>query len=76
MFFLSSFWSYKHIIYLILWFGQFEDLLEKIFKKYSCASLFLLIFVVKFLFAKSVESISFLKKRPASDGIYFFSIIF
>ena len=42
------------------------------FKKYGFSALFLLIFVVKFSFLKSTESISVLKKRPASAGILFF----
>ena len=41
-------------------------------KKYGFSALFLLIFVVKFSFLKSTESISVLKKRPASAGILFF----
>ena len=40
-------------------------------KKYGFAILFLLIFVVKFSFLRSVESISVLKKCAASAGILF-----
>ena len=46
------------------------------FFKCGFSALFLLIFVVKFSFLKSIESISVLKKCPASAGILFFCLLF
>ena len=63
--------------YFIWWFRLFQDLFEYFFlKKYSFSSFFLLIFVVKFSFSKSVESISVLKRCPACAGILFFCHFF
>ena len=62
------------IFYFLRLFRLFQDLLDFFFflkKRFFC-----IIFVVEFSFLKSVESISFLKKYPASAGILFFCLIF
>ena len=57
-------------------FVRFKIFWNSFFKKYGFLALFLLIFKVKFSFLKSIESMSVVKKCPASAGILFFCLVF
>ena len=82
----SSFQLFYFIYFLVQYFFQvlilfdafvYFNIFSNIFlKKYGFSSCFLVTFVVKFSFLKSIESISVLKKCPASAGILFLCLIF
>ena len=78
LFYLTHFFVQNFLRYLFHLMVSSVSIFFGIFLKniYTFSALFLLIFVVKFSFSKSVESISVLKRCPACAGILFFCHFF